>query len=73
MTETDMLSRDAEFVVMMRAFDESFSQIVYSKSSYKADEIKWGEKFVYPITRDERGMTVDVAKLSTSEPKPLNP
>ena len=59
MTESSMKMNDAEFIVMMRAFDESFSQIVYSKSSYRAEEIKWGHKFVYPNTRDEKGMIVD--------------
>jgi inward rectifier potassium channel len=70
--EEEMLTRDAEFIVMMKAFDESFSQTVYSRSSYKASEIKWGEKFVYLVKREDEGISVDVGRIDETEKVQLN-
>ena len=72
MTEADMLAKDPEFIVMMKAFDESFSQTVYSRSSYKAHEIKWGEKFVYTVNLNEDGVNVDVGRIDETEKVALN-
>jgi inward rectifier potassium channel len=71
-TQEDLLEKDAEFIVILRAFDESFSQTVYSRTSYKASEIKWGEKFKYIITQESNGISVDVSRLDESEKMPLN-
>ena len=72
MSEADVLEKDAEFIISMRAFDESSSQTVYSRSSYKASEILWGRKFVYIIERSESGIAVDVSRIDETEKKPLN-
>jgi len=71
-TQEDLLEKDAEFIVILRAFDESFSQTVYSRTSYKASEIKWGEKFKYIITQESNGISVDVSRLDESEKMELN-
>jgi inward rectifier potassium channel len=72
LNEAELLAKDAEFIVMMKAFDESFSQVVYSRSSYKAFEIKWGQKFVHQVKHDEDGIIMDVGKLDETETFPLN-
>ena len=72
LNETELLAKDAEFIIMMKAFDESFSQMVYSRSSYKAYEIKWGEKFVYQIKQEENGVSVDVGRIDETEKATLN-
>ncbi len=72
LTEADVLAKDAEFIVMMKAFDESFSQTVYSRYSYKANEIRWGEKFVYVMQKENDGITVDVGRLDETEKASLN-
>jgi len=69
LTEEELLSKDAEFIVMIKAFDESFSQTVYSRSSYKAEEIKWGEKFVYLNQQKGSGIVVDVGRIDETEKK----
>lgn len=68
----EMLERDAEFVVFMKAFDESFSQTVYSKTSYKAEEIKWGEKFTFVTKRHGNGVAIDVSRIDETYPVDLN-
>lgn len=69
---TDLLAKDAEFIVMMKAFDESFSQTVFSRSSYMAHEIKWGEKFVYLVKQTESGINVDVGRIDETVKAELN-
>ena len=72
LAERDILEKDAEFIISMRAFDESSSQTVYSRSSYKASEIKWGEKFVYVVKRENKGITIDVGRINETEKASLN-
>lgn len=72
LTEKDVLEKDAEFIIMMKAFDETFSQTVYSRSSYRASEIKWAEKFVYLIKQEKEGISVDVGRIDETEKAPLN-
>ncbi|MCB0471886.1 MAG: K+ channel, inward rectifier [Flavobacteriaceae bacterium] len=72
LTEAEVLARDIEVIIMMKAFDESFSQTVYSRSSYKASEIRWGHKFVYLITRENESINVDVSRIDETEKASLN-
>lgn len=71
-SEAELLAKDAEFIVMLKAFDESSSQTVYSSSSYKASEIKWGEKFVYLTHQRGNGLVVDVSKIDETQKMKLN-
>ena len=71
-TADDLEARDAEFIVTMKAFDESFSQTVYSRSSYKPAEIKWGRKFVYLVTQEKDKITIDVERLDETYDAPMN-
>lgn len=64
--------REVEFIVMIKAFDESFSQTVYSRSSYKSNELKWGEKFTYIINHEENGISVDVSRINETQKATLN-
>ncbi len=41
----DLEKSDAEFLVLISAFDETFSQTVHTRTSYKFSEIVWGVKF----------------------------
>jgi len=72
LTEAQILAKNAEFIIMMKGFDESFSQTVYSRSSYKASEIKWGEKFVYLIKQHEDAINVDIGRIDETEKVALN-
>lgn len=69
----DLLDSDTEFIVMIKAFDESFSQTVYSRSSYKANELRWGEKFAYIINHEGGGINVDVGRIDETISMELNP
>lgn len=71
-TDADLLEGDAEILILIRATEDTFSQVVYSRSSYRASEIEWGAKFRKMYDNAERGTTtLDIAKLSDFDPVPL--
>ncbi len=58
MTEDEVNESDAEFILLLSAFDDTFSQTVHARRSYKHYEIEWGAKFP-PMTGDpENNKTV---------------
>jgi inward rectifier potassium channel len=65
----ELMECDAEFLVLLNAFDETFSQTVHTRSSYKAGEIIWGAKFssMFNPTRSDGDISVDIRKLHDFE------
>lgn len=61
---------DVEFLVLIKAFDDTFSQTVYARYSYKWDELVWGAKFERPFSIDDDGQVVmrleDLDKYNTA-------
>ena len=53
LTQKDLLAADAEILILLTGTDETLSQTVHSRSSYKADEIVWGAKFANMFMRTE--------------------
>jgi inward rectifier potassium channel len=53
LTKQDLLDADAEVLILLTGTDETLSQTVHSRSSYKADEIVWGAKFANMFLRTE--------------------
>ncbi len=49
---------EAEFIVMLKAFDDSFSQTVQSRTSYTDEEIIWGAKFLPAFARNVAGVHI---------------
>jgi inward rectifier potassium channel len=72
LNKADLIAKDAEFIIMIKAFDESFSQTVYSRNSYNASEINWGEKFVYILKQEKNGVSIDVGRINETEKAKLN-
>ena len=73
MDEKTLLELEGEFIVTMKAYDESFSQTVYSRSSYLASELKWAEKFLYIYQQESEGISIDVSRMGETEQALLNP
>lgn len=71
MTEKEFEERNVEFIVMLKAFDESSSQTLYSRSSYRADEIVWGAKFTYLGQHRDGKLHIDVSGLNTYDQRDL--
>ena len=45
LTSEDLHETEAEFLILVTAVDDTFSQTVHVRSSYRYDEIVWGAKF----------------------------
>lgn len=69
-TADDYLSSDAELLILLTGIDETFSQSVHTRSSYKPQEIRCGYKFVtiYDEVQDGEPISIDIRKLSQIEP-----
>lgn len=68
MTQRDLAEADAEFIVLIDAFDETFSQTVHTRSSYKHHETVVGARFADMFIDDAGGrISVDLRKLHEIE------
>lgn len=68
-TEEMLQQADAEFIILLTATDDTSTQIVHTRSSYKASEIVWGAKFsnIYEPIADNEPVRIDVSKLHDIE------
>ncbi|TND08143.1 MAG: K+ channel, inward rectifier [Bacteroidetes bacterium] len=68
MSEKDLRETEAEIIILIKAFDDTFSQTVYSRSSYQMSELVWGSKFLPMFSRAESGKTlVDLRLIDAME------
>lgn len=60
----ELATLQAEVMILVKGFDETFSQVVHSRYSYRFDEIVWDAKFI-PAFRVGPGgdLVLDVGKL----------
>lgn len=70
LTQEDLIATDAELLILITATDETFAQVVHTRSSYKPHEFRCGHKFVsiYNEVEDGEPISIDVRKLSMTEP-----
>ena len=73
LSQDDLISTDAELLILITATDETFAQVVHTRSSYKPHEIRCGHKFVsiYNEVAEGEPISIDVRKLSAIEPAEL--
>jgi len=62
-----LLASEAEVFVVVTAVDETFAQTVNSRTSYTAQEIKWGRRFVPMYELVDKVMVLDLDKLSATQ------
>lgn len=56
--------RDAEFLVLVNAIDDTFQQMVHARSSYRWDEVVWGAKFRDMYRHKGKGqISIDLRRL----------
>ncbi|MCQ6956590.1 ion channel [Mucilaginibacter aquariorum] len=64
MTLDDLEKGAASFAVLLKAFDDTFSQTVHSRTSYTAHDMVWDAKFIPMFNRDEDGrIELDMSKI----------
>lgn len=66
LTPRDMADTNAEVLILLSGIDETFSQTVHARSSYKPEEIVWNARFSDLFNRKSDGaeLTVDISRLS---------
>lgn len=60
---------DGEIFVQLKAFDDTFSQTIYSRYSYRLEDVVYGAKFAYIYGRSEKGaVTIDLHRIGEHAP-----
>lgn len=60
----DLAKLSAELLILIQGFDDTFSQEVHSRYSYRHDELVWGAKFVPSFKVDPKGdLVVEVDRI----------
>lgn len=72
-SDKDFTECDVEFLVLLNGFEETFSQTVHTRSSYKAAEVIWGAHFLsmFNPTDEDGVISVDIRKLDDLERVPV--
>ncbi|HEY6291725.1 MAG TPA: ion channel [Terriglobia bacterium] len=68
-TAQHLAELEAEFLILIKGFDDTFFQTVHVRYSYRHEEIVWGSRFVPTFEVDSQGhMVLDLARLSELVP-----
>ncbi|RYD73177.1 MAG: hypothetical protein EOP53_20585, partial [Sphingobacteriales bacterium] len=63
---------EVEITILFKAFDETFSQTVHSRYSFRAEEIIFGAKFSNIFGTNSDGITyIDLDRMDETEPAQL--
>ncbi len=64
MTEDEWKQRQAEVLILIKAYDDTFSQTVLARYSYRHDELLWGRRFAPAFYVDSNGnLVLEVNRL----------
>jgi inward rectifier potassium channel len=68
-TPEELQKMDAEFLILLTGIDETFSQTVHARSSYRHDEIIWNARFgdIFNRPTQTGSLTIDVRRLDLIE------
>ena len=63
-TREDLAKSAAEMLILVQGFDDTFSQVVHARYSYRHDEILWGAKFLPAFHVDPEGdLVLDLNRI----------
>ncbi|HSF70858.1 MAG TPA: hypothetical protein VLA25_01095, partial [Methylotenera sp.] len=73
LTKQDLLNSNAELLVFLKAYDETFSNFVVSRTSYAASEFVFGAKFklMYHPSNDKQHTVLSFDMVSDFDYVPL--
>ncbi len=57
MTEQELRASQAEVLIQLKAFDETYNQVIYSRYSYPVSDWVWGAKYKPSFTSGDNGET----------------
>jgi inward rectifier potassium channel len=65
----DLKEMQAELLILIKGFDDSFSQVVHTRYSYRWDEIQWSARFAPAFnTTPEGHMVLHIGKVGETIP-----
>ena len=69
LTHQNLVDTDAEILILLTGIDETFSQTVQARSSYKPEEIVWEARFTDIYRRPRAGgvLSVDIGRIHEIE------
>lgn len=68
----DLSSRETEVILQLQGYDETYSQEVHTRTSYKCDEMVWGAKFDAILSHEGAYAVLNMADLSSYKQVELN-
>lgn len=78
-SQADLLDLEAEFIILVKAWDDTFGQTVHQRYSYRAEELVWGVKYTPAFGVNDDGDTeVHIDKIGryapvSSPPRAIDP
>jgi inward rectifier potassium channel len=74
MTAADLARLQAEFLILIKAYDDTFSQTVHSRRSYRYEEVLWGRRFAPAFHVDLDGdLALEADMVGALFPSPAPP
>lgn len=68
LVENDFEELDAEFMISIKAIDDTYAQQIFDRNSYFWKEMKWNVKFSPMVSKSETGKTIiDLKRISEIE------
>jgi inward rectifier potassium channel len=68
----EIRAMDVEVFILLKGFDDVFSQTIYSRHSFMAEQFIWGAKFRKPFSINEEGkVLMDLAKVGEYDMVPM--
>ncbi len=58
LVENDVEELEAEFMISIKAIDDTYSQQIFDRNSYFWKEMKWDAKFLPMVSKSETGKTI---------------
>jgi inward rectifier potassium channel len=72
-TAADLERMQAEVLILIKGFDDTFSQTVHARYSYRYDEITWGARFTPAFHADDDGaLVLEIDKVGELTEAPLS-
>jgi inward rectifier potassium channel len=65
LTHEGCVAADVEILILLTGMDETFSQTVHARSSYKPDEIVWNARFedIFHYAAEQGPVSMDVSRI----------
>ncbi|PTQ97030.1 inward rectifier potassium channel [Mucilaginibacter yixingensis] len=68
LTHDEFIKSEASFSILLKAFDDTFSQTVHSRAAYMPNDIVWDARFKPAFDRDDEGRIIlDLGKIHDYE------